>query len=147
VTTERAFTVDEVSWTEAGPALTAIRFAVFVEEQGVPAALELDGLDPQCRHVLARDARGAPVGTARLLPDGHIGRMAVSKPWRRAGVGSAMLAKLIALSRARGDRVLILNAQSYVTAFYRRAGFEVSSAAFVEAGIPHVEMRRFLRDP
>jgi len=147
VTTDRTFLVDEVSWAEAGPVLRAIRFEVFVNEQAVPEALEWDGLDPQCRHVLARDASGVPIGTGRLLPDGHIGRMAVLESWRRTGVGNAILAKLIGLAQARGDRVLILNAQSYVTAFYRRAGFEVTSAEFMEAGIPHVEMRRVLHTP
>jgi predicted GNAT family N-acyltransferase len=142
--TDRTFMVDEVSWAEAGPALRAIRHEVFVNEQAVPEALEWDGLDPQCRHVLARDVRGVPIGTGRLLPDGHVGRMAVLKPWRRAGVGSAVLAKLTSLARERGDPIVILNAQSYVAAFYRRAGFEVTSMEFMEAGIPHVEMRLVL---
>jgi predicted GNAT family N-acyltransferase len=84
--------------------------------------------------------RSGPVDCCRM-------GMAVLKSWRRTGVGSAILAKLIGLAQTRGDRVLILNAQSYVTAFYRRAGFEVTSAEFTEAGIPHVEMRRDLPTP
>ena len=145
VADERRFHVDEVSWADAGPVLSAIRHEVFVREQHVPVALEWDGLDVDCRHVLARDERGNAIGTGRLLPDGHIGRMAVAAAWRRAGVGSAMLAKLVEMARLRGDRVAVLNAQTYVTAFYRRLGFEVSSAQFIEAGIPHVQMRLTLR--
>jgi predicted GNAT family N-acyltransferase len=79
VTTERTFVVTEVSWDEAAPVLRAIRFEVFVNEQAVPETLEWDGLDPQCRHVLARDAGAVPIGTGRLLPDGH-GRAEILAP-------------------------------------------------------------------
>ena len=139
--TETGYTIREIGWDEGGERLREVRRRVFVCEQGVPEALEWDGLDPACRHVIAEDAQGAAIGTGRLLPDGHVGRMAVEKAWRRHGVGSALLAQLIAMAHARGDRAVVLHAQSYVTAFYRRAGFEITSAEFMEAGIPHVEMR------
>jgi predicted GNAT family N-acyltransferase len=118
---------------------------VFVCEQGVPEALEWDGLDPACRHVVAETVAGEAIGTGRLLPDGHVGRMAVTKAWRRAGVGSALLERLVAMARARGDRLVVLHAQAYVTDFYRRAGFDAVGAQFMEAGIAHVEMRKRLR--
>src|SRR5690606_29372978 len=109
--------------------------------QGVPESLEWDGSDPDCRHALAETLGGEAIGTGRLLPDGHIGRMAVVRPWRRRGVGALILARLLAIARARGDRCVVLNAQCHATESCRRAGFEVSSAEFMEAGIPHVEMR------
>jgi predicted GNAT family N-acyltransferase len=136
------YAIREVSWEQDGARLRAIRFEVFVREQGVSEALEWDGLDPDCRHVVAETAAGKAIGTGRLLPDGHIGRMAVSKSWRRDGVGSALLDRLVSMARERGDRFAVLHAQSYVTAFYRRAGFEAIGPEFMEAGIPHVEMRR-----
>jgi predicted GNAT family N-acyltransferase len=138
------FHVEQVMWSEAAAALRAIRYDVFVAEQGVPEALEWDGIDPDCAHVLARDSAGAPIGTGRLLPDGYIGRMAVVKAWRRRGVGRAMLAALVALAKSRGDRVVALHAQVYVTAFYEHAGFVVAGGQFMEAGIAHVEMRKDL---
>ncbi len=137
---DREFLIEQVDWASVGPVLRAIRFDVFVTEQGVPEALEWDGMDPLCVHVLARNRQGAPIGTGRLLPDCHIGRMAVLKECRRSGVGSAMLAKLVELARHRGDREVCLNAQSYVVEFYRRAGFQVTSDEFIEAGIPHRQM-------
>lgn len=143
--TESRYAVREVSWYEASERLRAIRREVFVQEQGVPEDLEWDGLDSDCRHVLAETGSGEAIGTGRLLPDGHIGRMAVRKPWRRSGVGSALLERLVAMVRARGDALIVLHAQSYVTAFYRRAGFEPFGDEFMEAGIPHVEMRLRLR--
>ena len=137
----RNFRVEQVSWPDAMHELRTIRFEVFVKEQSVPEALEWDGLDGECRHVLARDEQGAPIGTGRLLPDGHIGRMAVLKEWRRGGVGTALLAELIRIAGSHGHSSVVLHAQSYVTQFYARMGFVVTSAEFMEAGIPHVEMQ------
>lgn len=136
--------MDEVPWATHAGVLGAVRREVFVVEQHVPEDLEWDGLDPGCRHALATDAAGRAIGTGRLLPDGHIGRMAVLASWRGRGVGGALLARLVAIARARGDAVAVLNAQTHAVGFYRRAGFEVSSAEFMDAGIPHVEMRRVL---
>jgi predicted GNAT family N-acyltransferase len=94
-------------------------------------------------HALAQFAENtSPIGTARLLPDGHIGRMAVLRDWRRYRAGRAMLDALLERARAGGHREAIVNAQIYITAFYAQAGFSVTSDPFDEAGIPHVEMRR-----
>ena len=142
---QRSFRVREVSWDEAGERLRAIRHRVFVQEQGVPEALEWDGCDAGCRHALAENTDGKAIGTGRLLPDGHIGRMAVLQAWRRAGVGSALLRELLAMAASRDDACVVLHAQVYVTAFYRRAGFDVVSPEFMEAGIPHVRMQLRLR--
>jgi len=136
-----AFRVEQVAWADAQHQLRAVRFEVFVKEQGVPEALEWDGLDSDCQHVLAQDVQGVAIATGRLLPDGHIGRMAVLGNWRRSGVGTAVLAELIRIASARGHALVVLHAQSYVTQFYARMGFVVTSAEFMEAGIPHVEMR------
>ena len=145
MSTERLFDVAEIAWEQGAELLRAVRYRVFVLEQGVPEALEWDGLDAQCRHVLTRSTSGAPIGTGRLLPDGHIGRMAVLPEWRRNGIGRAMLVELLRLARARGDDVAILHAQTHAIDFYRREHFAVTSAEFLEAGIPHVEMRLELR--
>src|SRR5512139_4035715 len=125
---ERRFRVQAVDWATAQSDLRTIRFEVFVKEQGVPESLEWDGIDPECLHVLAFDQAGMPIATGRLLPDGHIGRMAVMKDWRRRGVGGAVLAELLRLARGRGDKLVILHAQSYVKQFYERTGFRVTSA-------------------
>ncbi|MEO8186211.1 MAG: GNAT family N-acyltransferase, partial [Burkholderiaceae bacterium] len=76
-------------WQSMRPWAGPLRFAVFVEEQRVPAEIELDSFDPLSVHAVAFDGNGGAVGTGRLLPDGHIGRMAVAKPARGSGVGSA----------------------------------------------------------
>ncbi len=84
------------------------------------------------------------LATGRLLPDGHIGRMAVLKPWRGRGIGGAILARLIERARERGDSEVVLSAQVHATAFYRAHGFAEEGAEYLEAGIPHRDMRRRL---
>lgn len=133
-----------MDWPAARAAATRIRFAVFVEEQHVPAALELDEWDARCEHALARNAEGKAIGTGRLSPDGHIGRMAVVPDWRGRGVGAAILAALVARARAHGMAEIALNAQTQARGFYARQGFAERGPEFIEAGIPHVAMVRRL---
>ena len=134
--------VEVRGWDEAEACVMPVRTEVFVVEQGVPAEIERDALDAVCRHAIARDAGGRVIATGRLLPDGHIGRMAVLRTARGAGVGGAVLQALIAEAARRGLREVALNAQTHVLAFYRRHGFEAVGEVFMEAGIPHRAMRR-----
>ncbi|WP_375541098.1 GNAT family N-acetyltransferase [Nitrosomonas sp.] len=129
-----------VQWQDAAPSLRAVREAVFIHEQHVPEELEWDAFDPVSTHLLATSSAGDPVGAARLLPDGHIGRMAVLKAWRGKGIGSAMLQRLLDESRQRGMTKVALNAQVTAKTFYAKFGFQVSGGEFIEAGMPHVKM-------
>src|SRR5690606_3026425 len=122
-------------------ALRAIRDPVFVDEQRVPPDIEADALDPECRHVLARDDAGRPIGTGRLTPDGRIGRLAVLREWRGRGVGAALLQALLALARDLRHPEVSLHAQVDAIGFYERFGFETQGEEFVEAGIRHRTMR------
>lgn len=132
-------------YAAAQPALRAVREAVFVREQNVPLALELDAeRDPRCQHVLAFDASGEPIGTGRLTPDRRIGRMAVLASWRGRGVGEALLAALLERAQALGWREVSLHSQAGATGFYARHGFLPFGERFLEAGIEHVAMYRLL---
>jgi predicted GNAT family N-acyltransferase len=132
------------SWEALRGEAERIRFEVFVTEQKVPAEIELDHWDPQCVHALAFDAAGVAVGTGRLLPDGHIGRMAVRASARGLGVGSALLRALMDEARRRGQREVVLSAQTHAVPFYEREGFRTEGEIYDDAGIPHVDMRRRL---
>lgn len=125
----------------------AVREAVFVQEQGVPPELEIDDQDPRSRHVLASDGGGAPIGTARLTPEGRIGRMAVAREWRGHGVGSALLHALLRIAREDGLDRVTLHAQESAVDFYRRHGFAPVGERFMEAGIVHQGMQRRLDRP
>ena len=136
-----AFEVRVCGWDEARPLARPVREEVFIAEQGVPRELEWDDADATSRHALALDAAGRCVGTARLLRDGHLGRMAVLAPWRRRGVGRALAQALIERARRDGHRHIVLHAQTHAAPFYRKLGFREEGAVFEEAGIPHVIMR------
>ena len=129
-------------WDELGALARPVREAVFVAEQGVPLALEWDEFDAVSRHVIARDSHGEVIGTGRLLPDGHIGRMAVLAAWRGKHVGRALMERLIAEAAQQKLQPLLLHAQVQAVEFYEKLGFVAEGAGFMEAGIPHRLMRR-----
>jgi predicted GNAT family N-acyltransferase len=141
---EQVFTVEAVDYETALSQLRMVRDAVFVQEQGVPLELERDALDPQCHHVIARDAQGQPIGTGRLTPEHRIGRMAVLADWRGRGVGDALLGALIEQARSLAWHEVSLHAQASAINFYARHGFLPFGERFVEAGIDHQSMRRLL---
>ena len=138
---DHPFTVSLVSWHDGEPMLRAVREAVFMHEQNVPAELEWDGLDEDSRHALALSAKGDAIGCGRLLPDGHIGRIAVVEQWRKQHVGTAIMEALLNEARARGFTQVDVDAQTYALPFYRRFGFEEEGAEFQDAGMPHIRMR------
>jgi len=135
------FTVSIVSWTDKRDELLAVRRAVFIEEQGVAESIEIDGRDADCRHVLAIDSEGRPIGSARLDKTGKIGRMAVVADRRRRGVGTAMLRAIMDCGRAEGITDFHLSAQITAVDFYKKMGFEVTGTLFEEAGIQHINMQ------
>jgi predicted GNAT family N-acyltransferase len=128
-------------WHRDQAELRRIREGVFIAEQSVPPELEWDAEDVDAIHFLAEDGDYA-VGTARLLPDGHIGRVAVLKDWRGMKIGDALLKAVIAEAERLHLTPQRLNAQVHATAFYERLGFSVVSDEYLEAGIPHVDMVR-----
>lgn len=121
--------------------LRSVRETVFVQEQQVPLELEWDELDPQCRHVIARDDQHRPIGTGRLTPERKIGRMAVLREWRGRGVGEALLRALVEQARDLGLPEVALHAQVNAIGFYEKFGFEAYGERFEEAGIQHQSMR------
>ena len=131
-------------WPPAREEAQRVRFTVFVDEQRVPAELEMDEHDAVSIHALAYTKIGGTpraVGTGRLLPDGHIGRMAVLKEWRGRGVGRELLRALMQRARERGDREVVLAAQVQAMPFYAAEGFKPEGPVYVEAGIDHQDMR------
>lgn len=131
-------------WGSLAAGARLIRESVFVREQGVPAALEYDGLDPECRHALVSTGAGEPIATGRLLPDGRIGRIAVAPAWRGRGVGRTVMLALINEAKHARHHEVVLNAQVSAVPFYLGLGFEPYGDGFVEAGIPHQAMRLVL---
>lgn len=133
----------------------AVRRQVFIGEQGVTEAEELDGLDeePTTRHVLAVDGTHA-LGTARLLQERpglvHIGRVAVLPALRGRGVGALLMAALeeMALAECAGDDGSVrieLSAQVTAIEFYRRLGYKISPQQYLDARIWHQDAHKTLQ--
>ncbi len=138
------FDVRLLAWDAAHRLARPVRETVFVQEQGVPLALEYDDLDAACDHAVVLDTDGRAVGTGRLIPDGRIGRMAVLREWRGRGVGAAILARLVERACERGMTRVTLSAQTHAAPFYARYGFVAHGETYIEAGILHVGMARAL---
>ena len=132
-------------WDSVREHAQALRIEVFVVEQGVPVELEWDEADEVSIHAVAYDDEGQPVATGRLLPDGHIGRMAVRKSARGQGIGAAVLLSLLDEAKRLGYAELVLHAQTHAVGFYLRYGFEIRGEEFLEAGIPHHRMLLTIR--
>ncbi len=139
-----SYAVRRARWPDDEVQIRRIREAVFVREQSVPLELEWDGKDPECVQLLAYSPGGEAIGTARMSPSGHIGRMAVLAGWRRNGVGSALLTTLLTIAREEGLSVVYLNAQTEALDFYIQHDFQAEGEVFLDAGIPHRRMRRAL---
>jgi predicted GNAT family N-acyltransferase len=134
--------VEQISSDEAKAQAFAIRMRVFVREQRVPAAIELDRDDEHAIHFLAT-SDGRAVGTARVVyhqGSAKIGRMAVLKNYRGQGVEKKLLWRAIATAKKLGARTIYLHAQVPVIEFYKKLGFRSVGAVFDEAGIPHRKM-------
>jgi predicted GNAT family N-acyltransferase len=138
------FSIRIADWKTDIEQLIGLRTQVFVEEQKVPADLELDEMDVQSLHIKACLDDATVVGTARLLPSHYIGRMCVSRDHRKMGIGGAMLEFFIRYAQQRGIAELHLNAQLSALKFYQRYGFVENSDIFMEAGIPHIHMSKKL---
>jgi predicted GNAT family N-acyltransferase len=134
--------VKQISSDEAKARAFAIRIRVFVREQRVPTAIELDRDDDHAIHFLATSEEKA-VGTARVVShhgSAKIGRMAVLKSYRGKGVGKRLLRRAVATAKKLGARTIYLHAQVPVIEFYEKLGFCCVGAVFDEAGIPHRKM-------
>lgn len=138
-------TVTCASWQQQGEQLRAIRYKVFVEEQKVPRAMEVDEKDASADHFLVRHEKKL-VATGRMTRDGQIGRMAVLPAFRNQGIGSRLLKAMLEHARENNIPRLYLHAQVRAIPFYNRHGFHACGETFMEAGIAHRRMERPCND-
>lgn len=141
------FVLRDANYQQDFPLLQSIREPVFIAEQQFPLEEEWDELDPLSRHVLALDSDGRAIATGRLTPQHKIGRMAVLPEWRGAGVGLAIVQRLIEIARELDYEEVALHAQMHAVPFYQRAGFLAEGEPFDECGAPHQLMRLRLAEP
>ncbi|PCJ48511.1 MAG: GNAT family N-acetyltransferase [Gammaproteobacteria bacterium] len=135
-----SLSIKKATWPEQSELIRTLREIVFVLEQGVSRKIEWDGRDHLCQHAIALTDANEIVGTGRLLPSGHIGRIAVMASCRHLGVGTALLNLLIDLAREANHSLVYLNSQTHAIDFYQDFGFISEGPVFMEAGIPHQRM-------
>lgn len=128
-------------WQQCRHDAIPVRHEVFIVEQAVPSNLELDEFDAVSTHVVAYSIANEALGTGRLLPDGHIGRVAVLKAWRGRGIGWQIMQALMQQARRQGLRRVELSAQYHARSFYEDMGFQAEGGIYMEAGIEHIAMR------
>lgn len=142
-----ALLIKNVRWQEKSVQqhLRDIRSQVFIVEQNVPVELEWDGEDASATHVLVmvedeQTHTTQAIACARIVDQHKIGRMAVVSDWRGKNVGKALLQHCIAVCKSDNASQVKLSAQTHAVTFYENAGFKVTSPAFLDAGILHVDM-------
>jgi len=135
--------IQRTTWQQDKEPLSNIRYQVFVDEQKVPIELEVDDDDQLATHVLCL-VNGQPVGTGRILLDGHIGRLAVLQAHRKQGYGKKILDHLELIAQENELTEVFLNAQITAIPFYEKRGYTIISDVFDDAGIPHQTMRKTL---
>lgn len=135
---------DGAADSEALAEALTIRREVFINEQAVPEAEEMDGLEDVCAHLLALKA-GEALATARLrrvTAGWKIQRVAVRATARGTGVGAAILrAAVDEIKRREPGAEILLDSQTHALEFYERLGFAAEGDEFLDAGIPHRRMR------
>ena len=121
-----------------------VRAIVFMEEQHISYAEEMDGLDDDALHILG-EVDGEPVAAARIRFLGAVAkfeRLAIRQAWRAHGHGDRLLEFMLAAARERGFQKYKLHGQARLRAFYEKHGFRAAGEPFLEAGIPHLLLRK-----
>ncbi|PCJ37059.1 MAG: hypothetical protein COA75_04725 [Cellvibrionales bacterium] len=136
--------VEQCDWGTSQQVLMDIRRQVFIDEQGVPESEEFDEEDNRATHWIAYGVDNIPMGTARLVHD-KVGRMAVTKPHRQKGVGSALMRQIIRHAATLGLNSIQLDAQVHALPFYEGMKFEIDGPLFDDVGIPHQHMTLALK--
>ncbi|WNZ94043.1 GNAT family N-acetyltransferase [Streptococcus iniae] len=127
----------------------AIRKTVFVDEQRVPLAIEIDENEALCLHFVLYNELEQACATCRILPDKNqqsvtLQRMAVLKEHRGQSLGQILIQEVIAFCQEQGFTEIVLHAQTTARDFYQKEGFNEVGDIFQEAGIDHITMSKTL---
>ena len=140
---ENNLKVEIVKWIDGYAPLSTIREKVFIEEQKVTPQLEWDGRDEEAIHFLAYQDEKA-IGCARaFVIENHmqLGRMAVLKEYRNKGIGGTLIEKAVITAKLNQLSAINISAQCHAIDFYKKFGFEVISDIYLDADIPHRDMK------
>lgn len=122
----------------------SVRVKVFVDEQKVPPEEEIDQYEDVATHFVVYD-HGKPIGAGRLRElDGYgkLERICIDADHREKGIGKLIMDAIEVEGKNQGHTAFKLNSQTQAIGFYRKLGYEVCSEEFLDAGIPHVTMKK-----
>jgi predicted GNAT family N-acyltransferase len=124
----------------------SVRRLVFVEEQQVPEEEEIDQYDDECIHFVLYNQE-MPIGAGRfrnLDGIGKVERICVLSNSRGTGAGKLIMDKIEQYAKQNNYSALKLNAQTQAIPFYSKLGYEIISDEFMDAGIPHRTMKKYI---
>lgn len=137
------FRIEKLQYPQSFDDCFLIRKTVFIEEQQVPLAEELDGLDDKADHYLLY-ADNKPAAVARLRYSqliAKIERVAVLPSYRGKGIGQFLMKKIISdLQNHSNIQTAKLSSQVHAISFYENLGFQICSETYLDAGILHQDM-------
>ncbi|UJF15151.1 GNAT family N-acetyltransferase [Jeotgalibaca sp. MA1X17-3] len=123
-----------------------IRRTVFISEQHVDPAIEIDEKESLCIHLVAYNPLKKAVATARLYPVSStilkIQRVAVLREERKKRYGEELMQQIELIAREKEYTTLILGAQNHALPFYERLGYSIIGEEYEEAGILHHDMEK-----
>ncbi|MDF2177725.1 GNAT family N-acetyltransferase [Aliiglaciecola sp. CAU 1673] len=134
------FTIENVDWMSAKDKLTRLREKVFVYEWRIPKDVEFDRLDNEANHVLLCDDAGREVATARITPQGEIGRIAVISSYRKPEVYQQLFSALLAVAKQQGLETVSVQCELEGVSYYQQQGFRPVGAVYMDAGIARQKM-------
>ncbi|WP_445660830.1 GNAT family N-acetyltransferase [Acinetobacter sp. F16] len=134
------FTIRTGRWDELQNDAKLIREQVFIQEQQIPVEDEWDAEDAISVHFVVYD-QDQPIATARLLQNNSVGRVAVLKSHRGAGIGKLLMQQIIQQAKHQQREFLKLSSQVHAIQFYAGLGFNVEGEQYLDCGIPHIDMR------
>lgn len=120
-----------------------IRKQVFIKEQNVPEEIEIDGSDKDAKNMILT-INNKSIGTGRLIvidDKMYVGRVAILKEHRKKGYATHLINFLLNEAKNMGYNEVFIHAQSYAKDFYEKLGFKKFGEEFLEANIPHVNMK------
>lgn len=125
-----------------------LRSDIFVVEQNCVFS-DMDGVDPLCEHLCARNSENLLLAYLRLVPPNvkaaqpSIGRLVVASSARGTGLGrAAMLEGIRHCSERYPGLGIFLSGQYHLEGFYSSLGFVTFTEPYLEDGIQHVNMLR-----
>lgn len=129
-----------------------VRTEVFVKEQGIDYADEIDGTDSSAFEYYVAYKDNKPIGTVRIRQAEErrfeLGRLAVLKEYRSQGIGFKLMRyveKMI--SHKQAPITIELHAQERAVEFYTKLGYHISGERYEEVGIPHVPLAKRIEKP